>query len=125
MPVYNDDEDASDFNGLGYRANDTISSVSEDYENQSVNVSVVIGLICKCFSRFFFNFKFTVASNRVINFCFKYAMIAFNMQQQKPHQSHNPYSYAFYRSKSSTTVFCVHSYIHSGVWWLGRLNPIN
>ncbi|XP_055320550.1 uncharacterized protein LOC129577468 isoform X2 [Sitodiplosis mosellana] len=38
--VYNDDVDANDFNGIGYRANDTISgmsSVSEDYENQSVN----------------------------------------------------------------------------------------
>ncbi|XP_031621786.1 myb-like protein X isoform X3 [Contarinia nasturtii] len=40
LPVYNDDEDASDFNGFGYRASDTINgigSVSEDYENQSVN----------------------------------------------------------------------------------------
>lgn len=46
--VYNDDEDASDFNGFTYRANDMISgksSVSEDYENQSVNVSVLIGLL--------------------------------------------------------------------------------
>lgn len=43
LPVYNDDEDSNDFNGFGLRANDTIS-VSEDYENQSVNVSVLIGL---------------------------------------------------------------------------------
>lgn len=46
LPVYNDDEDANDFNGFGYRANDTINgrgSVSEDYENQSVNVSILIG----------------------------------------------------------------------------------
>lgn len=39
--VYNDDEDANDFNGFGYGANETISGGgSEDYENQSVNVSV-------------------------------------------------------------------------------------
>lgn len=47
LPVYDDDEDSSDLNGFGYRANDMMSgncSVSEDYENQSVNVSVLIGL---------------------------------------------------------------------------------
>lgn len=48
--VYNDDEDGGDFNVFGYRANDAISgmgSVSEDYENQSVNVSVLIGSVVK------------------------------------------------------------------------------
>lgn len=43
LHVYPDDDDASDFNGLGYGASDTISgksSISEEYENQSVNVSV-------------------------------------------------------------------------------------
>lgn len=58
LPVYNDDEDANDFNGFGYRANDTISgmgSVSEDYENQSVNVSVLIGFL---YSKWFFDYMY-------------------------------------------------------------------
>lgn len=48
--VYNDEDDANDFNGFGYRVNDTISgksSVSEDYENQSVNVSLLHLFLCK------------------------------------------------------------------------------
>lgn len=51
--MYNDDEDPNDFNQFGFRANDTISgksSVSEDYENQSVNVSALIGFCGERFS---------------------------------------------------------------------------
>lgn len=59
LPVYNDDEDANEFNGFGYRANDTISgksSVSEDYENQSVNVSIYICYFKSTFIAYDFQF---------------------------------------------------------------------